>query len=78
MTGRSVARPIGTITTCDRWAVVDGDRMRMLQVSEAKAAMGFRRDYVLPESKRLAMRLLGNAVCPQVAADVLDALRRAA
>lgn len=78
LTGRSVARPIGTITTCDRWAVVDGDRMRMLQVSEAKAAMGFRRDYVLPESKRLAMRLLGNAVCPQVAADVLDALRRAA
>lgn len=78
LTGRSIDRPIGTITTCDRWAVIDGDRMRMLQVSEAKAAMGFRRDYVLPATKKAAMHMLGNAVCPQVAADVLDALRLAA
>jgi DNA (cytosine-5)-methyltransferase 1 len=78
LTGRSIDRPIGTITTCDRWAVVDGDRMRMLQVSEAKAAMGFRRDYVLPATKKAAIHMLGNVVCPQVAADVLDALRLAA
>lgn len=78
LTGRSIHRPIGTITTCDRWAVIDGERMRMLQVSEAKAAMGFRADYVLPATKRAAMHLLGNAVCPPVAADVLSALRSVA
>jgi DNA (cytosine-5)-methyltransferase 1 len=52
--------------------------MRMLQVSEEKAAIGFRRDYVLPATKKAAMHMLDNAVCPQVEADVLDALRRAA
>lgn len=62
----------------DRWAVIDGDRVRMLQVPEAKAAMGFRRDYVLPPTKKEAMHMLGNAVPPRVAADVLDALRLAA
>lgn len=77
-TGRSIHRPIGTITTVDRWAVVDGGRMRMLQVPEARAAMGFRPDYVLPADPKQAMHMLGNAVCPQVAADILDALRRVA
>jgi DNA (cytosine-5)-methyltransferase 1 len=74
LTGRSIARPIGTITTADRWAIIDGDRMRMLQVSEARAAMGFRSDYLLPEAKKPAMHMLGNAVPPPVAADVLAAL----
>ena len=78
LTGRSLARPIGTITTCDRWAVIDGDRMRMIQVPEARAAMGFRSDYLLPPTKREAMHMLGNAVCPDVAADVLNAIRLAA
>ena len=78
LTGRSLDRPIGTITTVDRWAVVDGDRIRMLQVDEAKVAMGFRPDYILPKTKRVAMHMLGNAVCPQVAADVIGSLRLAA
>ena len=76
--GRSLARPIGTITTRDRWAVIDGDRMRMLSVPEARRAMGFPDDYTLPDNGRLAMHLLGNAVCPPVAADVIEAVRRAA
>ena len=58
--------------------MIDGDRMRMLQVSEAKAAMGFRSTYVLPGAKKPAMHMLGNAVPPIVAADVLEALRVAA
>lgn len=78
LTGRSLDRPIGTITTRDRWAVIDGDRMRMLQVSEAKAASGFRPDYQLPRTKKAAMHMLGNCVPPPLAAAVLDALRRAA
>lgn len=76
--GRSIDRPIGTITTRDRWAVIDGDRMRMLSLPEAKRAMGFPDDYLLPENKREAMHMLGNAVCPPVARDVINAIRRAA
>jgi DNA (cytosine-5)-methyltransferase 1 len=76
--GRSIARPIGTITTRDRWAVVDGDRMRMLRVSEARAAFGLRADYVLPTAHKAAMHMLGNAVVPAVACDILTALKEAA
>lgn len=73
--GRSLDRPIGTITTHDRWALVQGDRLRMIEVDEARAAMGFPKDYKLPSQKRLAMHLLGNAVPPPLAAEVLDAVR---
>lgn len=78
LTGRSIHRPIGTITTKDRWAVVRGDSMRMLHVSEAKAAMGFPADYRLPAVQKDALFMLGNAVCPPVPADFLTAIRRAA
>lgn len=73
--GRSLKRPIGTITTRDRHAVVDGDRMRMISVQEARAAMGFPASYVLPPHQRTAMHMLGNAVCPPVARDVINAIR---
>ena len=76
--GRSLQRPIGTITTRDRWAVIDGNRMRMLSVPEARAAMGFPHTYRLPANQRLAMHMLGNAVCPPVARDVIEAMRIAA
>ncbi|MBF5006980.1 DNA cytosine methyltransferase [Diaphorobacter caeni] len=75
--GRSMHRPIGTITTRDRWAVVDGERMRMLSAQECRAAMGFPAEYVLPTQHREAVHLLGNAVCPPVARDVINALRAA-
>lgn len=76
-TGRSVDRPIGTITTLDRWAVVDGDNMRMLQPSEIRSAMGFPPGYRLPTTRREAIQLMGNAVCPPVAKDILDRLKTA-
>lgn len=76
--GRSLSRPVGTITTRDRHAIVDGDRMRMFSAQECRAAMGFPADYLLPESHRLAVHLLGNAVAPPVARDVINALRIAA
>lgn len=71
LTGRSLERPIGTITTIDRWAVVDGDRMRMLNVDEARGAMGFRSTYKLPAQTRLAKHLLGNAVTPPMVAEII-------
>lgn len=73
LTGRSLDRPLGTVTTLDRWALIDGDRMRMLQPSELRAAMGFPEGQPLPPTRRAAIKLLGNAVCPPVAADVIRA-----
>lgn len=76
--GRSLSRPVGTITTRDRWAVIDGDRMRMLSVDECRKAMGFPASYQLPARAKDAMHMLGNAVVPVVARDVINALRAAA
>lgn len=78
LTGRCLSRPIGTITTLDRWAVVDGDRMRMLTADENRAAMGFPVGYQLPTRHKDAVHMLGNAVCPVVARDVIHALKVAA
>ena len=76
--GRCLSRPIGTITTHDRWAVIDGDRMRMLSVSEARKAMTVPADYVLPTKHADAMKLLGNAVPTEGARRIFTALRKAA
>jgi DNA (cytosine-5)-methyltransferase 1 len=77
-TGRSLHRPIGTLTTRARWALVDGDRMRMVLTSEGRALMGFPDGYQLPNGEAKAWHLLGNAVAPVVACDVIQALRVAA
>lgn len=77
-TGRDLARPLGTVTTRDRWLLVDGDRCRMLTVDEYRAAMGFPEGYALPTVRKDAIRLLGNAVCPPVATELIKAVRRAA
>lgn len=68
---RSIDRPVGTITTKDRWAVVDGNRMRMFSAEECRRAMGFRDSYQLPHSSTLAKHMLGNAVCPPMVAQIL-------
>lgn len=76
--GRSLDRPIGTITTRDRWAVVDGDRMRMLTRFECRDAMSFPETYQLPDNHRLAVHLMGNAVCPVPVSHLLNAIKVAA
>jgi len=76
--GRSLHRPIGTIVTRDRWAVIDGDRMRMINVNEARKAMGYPDSYILPNNSRDAMHMLGNAVTPPKAKRVIEAPREAA
>ncbi|MFZ3286581.1 MAG: DNA cytosine methyltransferase [Telluria sp.] len=76
--GRSINRPVGTITTRDRHAIIDGDRMRMFSAQECRAAMGFPSGYKLPAQHRLAVHMLGNAVCPPAARDVIMALKEAA
>jgi DNA (cytosine-5)-methyltransferase 1 len=72
--GRSIHRPLGTVTTRDRYALIEGTKMRMLTVDENRAAMGFPASYKLPPNKRLATHFLGNAVCPPVARAVISQL----
>jgi DNA (cytosine-5)-methyltransferase 1 len=51
--------------------------MRMLQVPEIRAAMGFPDGYVLDHgTRREKIKLLGNAVCPPVMAAVIRTLTR--
>ncbi len=74
-----LARPLRTITTIDRFALVDqsddGPIMLMLQVPELQRAMGFDDDFMLPVgSRRERIRLLGNGVCPPVMEAVVTAL----
>ena len=63
-------RPLRTITTVDRFAVVmpdgAGHKMRMLQVPELKAAMGMDEMIFDEGSRRDRIKMLGNAVCPPV------------
>lgn len=74
--GRSLARPLGTVTTRDRHALVDGRWMRMLSVEECRDAMGFPASYRLPPGRKAAMQMLGNAVPPPLARDVIEATIR--
>lgn len=74
-----LTRPLRTITTIDRFALVEpgrkGPSIRMLQVPELKMAMGLEESFVLPAgSRREKIRLLGNGVCAPVMKAVIDAL----
>lgn len=73
-TGRSLKRPIGTITTRDRWAVIKGDKMRMLTAKETLAAMSFPADTQHPANHKLTVHLAGNAVPPVAGQKVLEAV----
>lgn len=75
--GRSLDRPLGTVTTKDRYALVDGAWMRMLTKEEYKRAMAFPDWYVLPSEHTVSVKLLGNAVCPPVATFLLNQIKRA-
>ncbi|TBW07871.1 DNA cytosine methyltransferase [Azotobacter chroococcum] len=76
--GRDLRRPIGTITTRDRWAVVDGDCMRMLTADETLHAMSFPADTRRPRNHRLTVHMAGNAVPPVAGMEIINALRAAA
>jgi len=76
--GRSLQRPIGTITTRDRWAVVDGDRMRILTKEENMLAMSFPADYIKPPSHKLTVHMAGNAVPPEAMYQMVKSLKEQA
>lgn len=77
---QTVDRPLRTITTLDRFALVKPSRtghiMRMLQPEELKLAMGFDKDYSLniPVTRREKIKLMGNGVCPPVMSSIITSL----
>ena len=76
---QSLDRPLRTITTLDRFALVKpspkGHVMRMLQPPELAKAMGFPDDYCWPDAtRRERVRLVGNAVAPPVMKAVVESL----
>lgn len=64
--------PLGSVTTVDRFGLVDGNYFRMLAIEEYKRAMGFPEKYWLPDNHRVALKMLGNAVVPAVAKYVTE------
>lgn len=72
--GRSLDVPLGSVTTHDRFALVDNDRMRLLTIQEYRRAMGFPAEYQLTGRHTVDMKLLGNAVPPPLAAHVIGAV----
>lgn len=69
--GRSLDRPIGTLTTVDRYALVRGDVGRMLTVAEMLRLSSFPADYPLCGTRRERTMLVGNAVPPRLAQHVV-------
>jgi DNA (cytosine-5)-methyltransferase 1 len=73
-------RPLRTITTVDRFALVKPDTehghvMRMLQVPELQAAMGMPLKMKFQTgSRRERIKLIGNAVCPPVMKSVIKTI----
>jgi len=73
-------RPLRTITTVDRFALVKPDTehghvMRMLQVPELQAAMGMPLKMKLEAgTRRDRIKMIGNAVCPPVMKRVIKSL----
>ena len=78
MAGKAL-RPLRTLTTLDRFGLVTWNglepMLRMLQVDELKAAMGFTNSYSMEHgTRRDSIKMIGNGVCPPVMKAVVRAL----
>ncbi|WP_334026542.1 hypothetical protein [Nocardia terpenica] len=81
---RPVVRPVPTVSTHDRFALVNPDtmtgididdvRFRMLEPHEIGAAMAFGHHYIVLGNKREKVRQYGNAVTPPAAEVIVSAL----
>lgn len=79
-TARTVREPVGTLSTRDRYALVQGDvaiedvLFRMLEPHEIGRAMSFADQYIVLGNKRERVRQYGNAVTPNCAEVIVSAL----
>lgn len=76
--GRSIHKPLGTVTTVNKHSLVVGERIRPLTVKELASAQSFDDDYVWPTSSTAAKTMIGNAVPPLMAKAVVEVALRAA
>lgn len=76
--GRSIEQPFGTLTTRAQLLLINGNTARWPSVLECKRAMSFRDDYILPARITVARHMLGNAVCPDVGAELVRQIAEAA
>ena len=79
---QSLDRPLRTITTLDRFALVEpspnGHQMRMLQPDELRKGMGYGPDFKFAPNttRRDKIKLMGNGVCPPVMEAIVRQLAR--
>jgi DNA (cytosine-5)-methyltransferase 1 len=79
-TAKTVREPVGTLSTRDRYALVQGDvdiedvLFRMLEPHEIGRAMSFADAYIVFGNKRERVRQYGNAVTPNCAEVIVSAL----
>jgi DNA (cytosine-5)-methyltransferase 1 len=79
-TAKTVREPVGTLSTRDRYALVQGNvdiqdvLFRMLEPHEIGRAMSFADEYIVLGSKRERVRQYGNAVTPPAAEVIVCAL----
>jgi DNA (cytosine-5)-methyltransferase 1 len=77
---QQLSRPLRTITTVDRFALIKPDPehghvMRMLQVPELQAAMGMPSKMKFEAgTRRDRIKMIGNAVCPPVIKQAIQTL----
>lgn len=76
--GRSIDAPIGTITCTNKHSLVIGDKIRPLSIRELAAAQSFSPNYIWPESATATKEMIGNAVPPLMAKEVIQAVLKAA
>ncbi|MFD9618480.1 DNA cytosine methyltransferase [Streptomyces virginiae] len=80
---RTTGEPVGTLTTVDRYALVQAQikvedcLFRMLQPAEIGRAMSFEPGHRVLGTKREQTRMLGNAVTPNAAEVLVSALTEA-
>lgn len=79
---QSLDRPLRTLTTLDRFGLVTWEgrepMLRMLQVEELRAAMGFPSNYTFHRgSRRDRIKMIGNAVAAPVMTAIIDTITEA-
>ncbi|EPH6098187.1 DNA-cytosine methyltransferase [Vibrio vulnificus] len=69
--GRSIHKPLGTVTTNNKHSLVIGDKIRPLSLREIAAAQTFPEGYMFPDSKTQTKLMIGNAVPPLMAKEII-------
>ena len=75
---RHVSKPSHTQTASHPlvWCTAEGQTVRCLNVQETAIIMGFPLDWMLPTTSRAAIRAIGNAVPPPLAAAIMSAAKQ--